>query len=80
MRKQIVNPKTKRYNSSEKVTEDRRRVRKTAADRVELLGLLEDARQGRGDVSLLDVADMYEQRGSIADLKKAKVLRREAGR
>ena len=78
MRKQIVNPPNKKYNTSQDVSQKLKAVRKTTAARVELIGLLEDARHGRGELSLLDVADLYEQRGSVADKAKAKAIRKEA--
>ena len=78
MRKQIVNPPNKKYNTSQDVSQKLKAVRKTTAARVELIGLLNDARHGRGELSLLDVARMYEERGSVADKAKAEAIRKEA--
>ena len=77
MRKQIVNPESKRYNDSAKVSADRQMVRRNTAARVDLIGRLNDARQARDFEKMLDIAAEYEWRGGYGDADRARKIRKE---
>ena len=72
-----INP-NKRYNSSQKVAEDRLLIRQNTADRVDLMGRLEDARRKKDAEAMIDVAVEYEWRGGWGDADRARKIRKEA--